>query len=316
MGRQVSAERDISELFRRVTEKRNRAIGGQRIGSLNALFAYRYGGGNREDYVFPEDDAGLEDLKILLDHYALNNPLAMLRIIKLRAPWMAAEAAERLFEQIEAFPQKWRAETLGRKLNFTGAEWRILRLRTIAPVDMTKQERAAFSQAHARRRRQAKRRVMGQTPRAEWLAAHSASRNKPWEALGVSRRTWYRRGKPSSQTRGTGVDTIKVLKATTRPVPPSTGMGGKDGWPSGTAASRTAEARSPQSESSLELECHACSDAVVPETACLGQCNSQITVPGDHREDLNRRFVGTGVRAWTTARPVSRNRNGATSNVL
>jgi hypothetical protein len=70
MGLPVSPESDISERFRRANEKRNRAIGTQRIGDLNKLFAYRYRG-NREDYIFPEDDAGLEDLKILLHHYAL-----------------------------------------------------------------------------------------------------------------------------------------------------------------------------------------------------------------------------------------------------
>lgn len=33
-------------------------------------------------------------------------------------------------------------------------------------------------------------------PRAEYLA-NSLSRSKPWEALGMSRATWYRQGKPS-----------------------------------------------------------------------------------------------------------------------
>lgn len=33
-------------------------------------------------------------------------------------------------------------------------------------------------------------------PRAEYLA-NSLSRSKPWEALGVSRATWYRMGKPN-----------------------------------------------------------------------------------------------------------------------
>lgn len=33
-------------------------------------------------------------------------------------------------------------------------------------------------------------------PRAEFLAEHTISRTKPWEALGMSRATWYRRGKP------------------------------------------------------------------------------------------------------------------------
>lgn len=33
-------------------------------------------------------------------------------------------------------------------------------------------------------------------PRAEWEATNSISRTKPWEALGMSRSTWYRKGKP------------------------------------------------------------------------------------------------------------------------
>jgi len=107
-------------------------------------------------------------------------------------------AANRCLEQIEAFQQKWRSDTLGRKLNLTGAEWRILRLRTIAPVDMTKQERVAYSQALARQRKQAKRRATGKKSRKQWLA-NSTSRTKPWATLKMSRRTWYRRGKPVPQ---------------------------------------------------------------------------------------------------------------------
>ncbi len=255
-------EDGIAELFWRTIERKNRAIGTQRIGDLNNLFARRYGG-NRESYVFPDDDAGLEDLKILLHHYALNYPLAMPRIIKLRAPWMNEAAAVRLLEQIEAFPQKLRSDTLGRKHNLTGAEWRTLRLRTIAPVDMTRQERVAFSQALARQRRQARRRAQGKKPRAEYLAK-SLSQTKPWLAYNISRTTWYRRGKPTPPTSDTSGDTIKILKATTRPVPRSTGMGGEGGWPSGTASSRTAEARSLQFRVKPQLEHHACSTRLVP----------------------------------------------------
>lgn len=37
-------------------------------------------------------------------------------------------------------------------------------------------------------------------PRAEY-EAHSIERAKPWEALGISRTTWYRRGKPEQWER-------------------------------------------------------------------------------------------------------------------
>lgn len=32
--------------------------------------------------------------------------------------------------------------------------------------------------------------------RADYLAENTISRDKPWEALGISRATWYRHGKP------------------------------------------------------------------------------------------------------------------------
>ena len=34
-------------------------------------------------------------------------------------------------------------------------------------------------------------------PREEYLA-NALTRSKPWEALGMSRATWYRKGKPSA----------------------------------------------------------------------------------------------------------------------
>lgn len=34
---------------------------------------------------------------------------------------------------------------------------------------------------------------------ADYLAENTISRDKPWEKLGISRATWYRRGKPQSE---------------------------------------------------------------------------------------------------------------------
>lgn len=42
----------------------------------------------------------------------------------------------------------------------------------------------------------AKRRALGVVERDEYLAEHSQERNKPWEALGISRRTYFRRKRP------------------------------------------------------------------------------------------------------------------------
>lgn len=46
-------------------------------------------------------------------------------------------------------------------------------------------------------RKEGRRRALGALPRAEWLRANSISRDKPWLGLKISRKTWYRRGKPS-----------------------------------------------------------------------------------------------------------------------
>lgn len=57
-----------------------------------------------------------------------------------------------------------------------------------------------FSEVERGRRRLVKeadrRRAKGMVPREEYLAAHDTSRRKPWEAHGISRATWYRRGCP------------------------------------------------------------------------------------------------------------------------
>ena len=192
-----------SDDFQKFIEKRDRMVGKIRIGALNRVFGYRYGRGTKviedrvfvdTDYVFPDDDAGLEDLKILLHHYAWSNPLAVPRILKMRAPWAGHNRATSIIEEIFTYPRGWRSETLGKVLRFTGAEWKLLRVRTIAPIDMSKEDRRAYSQELAVRRRRIQR---GQQRRDQYLAQNSLSRMKPWLALGISRSEWYRQGKPT-----------------------------------------------------------------------------------------------------------------------
>ena len=166
-------------------------IGRLRIGDLNKLFAHRYGG-SRATYVFPDDDSGLEDLKILAHSYAWSNPLAIPRIIKMRALWADAEA---IICEVDAYPKKWRAARLGKILNFTGVEWRQL---PIAPIDMTPEERADYSRILSNGRRRKKRRAKGMKSRADYLEANSLSRDKPWVAEGISRAQWYRKQRETS----------------------------------------------------------------------------------------------------------------------
>jgi hypothetical protein len=116
-------------------DRKRNIVGKIRIGELNRFYRGRYGD------VFPDDDAGHEDLEILLHHYALNKPDAIPRVIELRAPWMTEQHAAELTEEINDNPRRWLAGELGRVLGLTGAEWRRRPYKTIAPIDMTLDER-------------------------------------------------------------------------------------------------------------------------------------------------------------------------------
>ena len=95
-------------------------------------------------------------------------------------------------------PKTERAEALGIKLKLTDIERKHLKIRTIAPFDITPAEREARNrrrkQENDRIRATAKRRAAGVKSRAEYLA-NSLTTNAPWVEKGVSRRTWERRRK-------------------------------------------------------------------------------------------------------------------------
>jgi hypothetical protein len=120
-----------------------------------------------------------------------------------------------MLEQVEAYPRRWRSETLGGLLNVTGDEWKRLRLRTIAPVDMTKDERRRFSTKRNTERRRLRRLAKGMKTRTEWLEENKTNRTKPWEELGISKATYYRRRsrnvpETSPREHETGVAAIKI----------------------------------------------------------------------------------------------------------
>jgi hypothetical protein len=142
-----------------------------------------------DNWQFPDDDAGLADLKILVHHYYLNPP-AMPRIIKLRAPWADAEE---IIKEIEACPKRYTAKTLGSLLNLSGYEWRQCEIRTITPVDMTEEDMKDFIRVRRNGKQRLKRRLKRKQTREQYLASHTLSKDKPWEAEGISKATWYRR---------------------------------------------------------------------------------------------------------------------------
>ncbi|BFN29777.1 replication protein [Pseudomonas aeruginosa] len=92
-----------------------------------------------------------------------------------------------------------RNDTLINLFQITDDEQRALR--TLISQDMAKER--------DRERHTARRRAAGAVDRATY-EANSASRQKPWEALGMSRRSWYRAGKPDPSENGTSPTVLQV----------------------------------------------------------------------------------------------------------
>ena len=82
------------------------------------------------------------------------------------------------------------ADALGKVLRLTESERAACRITTFGAIDCTRAQRTARRKEKARERKRADRLAAGATPRAQ-----SLSRTRPWEAEGVSRRTWERRRK-------------------------------------------------------------------------------------------------------------------------
>jgi hypothetical protein len=163
-----------------------------RVAELRRLFQSRYG------HVLPDDDAGRDDALVMAHHLARGqDPERRIgRWLGLWAPWMTDSEIAKLISKVIAKPIRWRADKLGARLRVTEAERQTLNITTIGSIEFTKAERLARRRQHARSRDETRRRRKGAKPRQEY-EVNSISRKKPWEALGMSRRSWYRAGKPA-----------------------------------------------------------------------------------------------------------------------
>ena len=154
-----------------------------RIKELLRIFADRY----RSDRL-PDDDAGREDLRLLLDHAAQVSPeLARKWAMRLIPELDDDDSLDELLKRVGA-GRRWAADDLARAVGLDDARRTRLEIRTIGAVDYNKTKR----KARRRRKRiaadRARRAKAGAAPRTQ-----SAERTRPWEAEGISRRTWYRR---------------------------------------------------------------------------------------------------------------------------
>jgi hypothetical protein len=97
-----------------------------------------------------------------------------------------AEASE-ITEEASITRKHLAADNLARFLGVTYAQRQALRLTTIGSVNVGKRARKEMRKRRDRLAKERKRRERGARPHSESLSA-----TKPWEAMKMSRRTWYR----------------------------------------------------------------------------------------------------------------------------
>jgi hypothetical protein len=198
---QVAANRFRQEAERGMS--RWAAVHRVRLGQVRRLLRDRYGA------ALPDDDAGLEDLRILLHIKAAcyapeRREQALASEIAVMAAWMADAKAIKLAAEIAPSPMKLKADTLGRMLDVDWQTRERLKLWQIGAANMPSDIRQIRRRQRDAERKARQRRAEGRKTRNEYLAA-SLTATKPWEAEGVSRRTWYR-------SRGTNVSARPVAQ--------------------------------------------------------------------------------------------------------
>ena len=110
-------------------------------------------------------------------------------------PWILRQVrqVDAILDRIP--PRRWSADALGKLLHVSDVERTMLRIYTIGSYDVPKAKRIKRRKEKRRLADQARRRDNGSKPREQ-----SFSRTKPWEAFGIKRRAWERRGKPMPMT--------------------------------------------------------------------------------------------------------------------
>jgi hypothetical protein len=209
-----------------------------RLKEQKRITRHRYGSDQ-----LPDDDAGRDDLYLIANTLASDGGSQCIeRIIAyadMHCSWLRSQRsgprllphpdALTLAKRIAANPRRMSADTLAQHYGLTDAQRSALNIRTIGAVDVTKAMREARRKERRRLSETARRRVNGAKPRGIYEAS-SAAQIKPWLALGISRATWYRLGKPTvrpvRQVRGQCSSSL--LKATDLSQASTPGLNGID----------------------------------------------------------------------------------------
>ena len=156
----------------------------------------------------PDDDAGRDHLHIAACHiWHLGKKCGPIVAITAWAaqwaPWCSPDELAALIDRVEADPRKWSADELAHELGLHVVPFAVrqaLGLTTIGSIDVDKAARKRRRAANQKENSTAWRRRKGAVPRSVYEAS-SLSKTKPWEEMGICRRTYERRLK-ARETQG------------------------------------------------------------------------------------------------------------------
>jgi hypothetical protein len=156
-----------------------------RLAEIKRLLCKRLA--EKQQRYLPDDDDGADTLVLVLNVAAFVSDEKMRGVVLRFAPWLSDDEAAALIESVKAEPRWHTADELAWRLRVTMFERDELSIKTIGCYEMSSEVRKRFR----RRRWNSKRRKNRPT----------ISASKPWEAEGISRATWYRRGSVRQKAR-------------------------------------------------------------------------------------------------------------------
>ncbi|MGF6427341.1 hypothetical protein [Bradyrhizobium elkanii] len=147
--------------------------------------------------ILPEDSAGWDYALIAACHLwhlgkKCGADAAITAWLEQWAPWLSPYDVETIRIMVEVDPRKWTADELGREMRLSFETRQALGITTIGAFDLDKAGRELRRKKLKKQSQAERRRKRGVQPRADYLAK-MASTPKPWLALGISKRTYYRR---------------------------------------------------------------------------------------------------------------------------
>jgi hypothetical protein len=245
-----------------------------RYGALLKRFRHRWG------HVLPDDDAGREDLWLLVTNVSLaaaEPEKKMHHVIEMWAPWMSEEERSAYVKHVwglNIYERTPTAKELGQRLGLTNTEREALKLWQFLPIDKTEEELAEQAKVRERERRARKRRGKGIRIREAYLS-ELASKAKPWIVQGISRSAYYRKRTRDELNPGLrrGESEIIVFKQRTQVVSPNVGELRKEGHQGGLSCESpkqiTTEAKRAERKASSSPELRTDSVSTDPRLAAL-----------------------------------------------